>query len=206
MAARLLTALERAKDSYGEKCAAAKLALLSGLGRMRMRTAGEVMRLHEVLCFLRAYPDDAEVLAVVERMLARFHRRADLRQQRGRLADSGIAGTAIRYRFFWATACWFARRWPGLLQLDRDNVEAGQRIGAALPLLLTAPEAAALRQLDLLGFEAIDRIRNNAGVCVPAVIKLPGKLPQQQEEYWKAAMANPDYKIYANLYNMRSKI
>ena len=31
---------------------------------------------------------------------------------------------------------------------------------------------------------------------------IPGKLPQQQEEYWKAAMANPDYKIYANLYNI----
>ena len=31
---------------------------------------------------------------------------------------------------------------------------------------------------------------------------IPGKLPPQQEEYWKAAMANPDYKVYVNLYNI----
>ncbi len=31
---------------------------------------------------------------------------------------------------------------------------------------------------------------------------IPGKLPPQQEEYWKAAMANPDYKVYVNLFNI----
>jgi hypothetical protein len=162
MAANILTALERAKDNYGEGCAGTKLALLRRLGAMRLRTAHEVMRLHEALCFLRAYPDDAQVLVVIERMLARFDRRADLRQHRDKLADSGIAGTAIRSRFFWATACWFARRWPGLLKLDRDDDEAQQKIGAALPLLVTVAEAAALRQLDLPGFDAIDRLRANA--------------------------------------------
>ncbi len=162
MAAEVLTALEREKGSYGEECAVTKLALLRRLGRIRLRTARGVMRLHEVLCFLRAYPDDADVLAMALRMLAHFHRRADLKQHRDQLADSGIAGTAIRYRFFWATACWFARCWPGLLQLDRDNDEAGQRIGTALPLLLTVAEAAALRQLDLPGFDAIDRVRAKA--------------------------------------------
>jgi hypothetical protein len=162
MATSDLTALERAKDSYGNGCAAVKLALLRRLGNARLGTPREVLRLHEALCFLRAYPDDAAVLAAVERQLMRFDRRADLLQHRDQLADSGIAGTAICTRFFWATACWFARRWPRLLKLDRDDDEAGEKIGAALPLLLTAGEAAALRQLELPGFQAIDRLRAKA--------------------------------------------
>jgi len=31
---------------------------------------------------------------------------------------------------------------------------------------------------------------------------IPGELKPDQEKYWKAAMANPDYKVYANLYNI----
>ena len=158
-----LTALQRTKDRHGEGCAAVKLALLHTLAHAPLRTAAEVLRLHEALCFLRAYPDDATVLAMVERMLRRFHRRADLRQHREELADSGIAGTAIRYRFFWATARWFAERWPGSFKLDRDSDETGRKIAAALPLLLSPAEAAALRQLDLTGFAAIDRVRKGAG-------------------------------------------
>jgi hypothetical protein len=31
---------------------------------------------------------------------------------------------------------------------------------------------------------------------------IPGELPPEQEELWKRAMRNPDYKMYANLYNL----
>ena len=31
---------------------------------------------------------------------------------------------------------------------------------------------------------------------------VPGELPPEQDEYWRAAMANPDYRMYANLYNI----
>jgi hypothetical protein len=50
---------------------------------------------------VRAYPDNQAVLDQAERMLARFERRADLRRHRAALADTGIAGTAIHYVFFW---------------------------------------------------------------------------------------------------------
>src|SRR5450759_241594 len=98
-----LRALERSKDQYGAGCAEAKLVLLGRLARANLRSARAVKRLHEALCFLRAYPDDARVLAQAERMLARFAGRPDLRRARAALADTGIAGTAIRYRFFWST-------------------------------------------------------------------------------------------------------
>jgi len=157
MTTSTLRALERRKDRYGAGCADAKLALLRRLEHADLRSARAVRRLHELLCFLRAYPDDARLLAQVERMLARFERRPDL--ARAALADSGIAGTPIRYRFFWATLAWLAQRWPQRLGIDRGEAEVEDKLAAALPLLLTWAEAGALKQLDPPAFEALDRLR-----------------------------------------------
>ena len=159
MTSRILGELERSRDHYGADSAEAKLALLCRLERAELRSARAVFRLHEVLCFLRAYPDDARLLAQVERMLARFAARADLRRAREALTDTGIAGTAIRYRFFWSTLRWLARRWPERISIDRSETEIEEKLAAALPLLLTWAEAAALKELDPPGFAAIDRLR-----------------------------------------------
>ncbi len=157
--ASALAELEQAKTRYGEGCAETKLAMLGELEGARLRSARAVVRLHEILCFLRAYPDDARVLALVERMLEGFHRRADLRRHRAALADSGIAGTAIRYRFFWPTVRWLARRWPRQLVLERGNREPLERIRAALPLLVTEAERAWLKASGVSAYEALDRFR-----------------------------------------------
>jgi hypothetical protein len=160
MTTRHLGALERIKDHYGAGCVEAKLALLARLEHAQLRSAHSVMRLHEALCFLRAYPDDARLLERVERMLGRFERRADLGRARAALADSGIAGTVIRYPLFWSTVRWLARRWPGRIEIDRSDDEVADRLSAALPLLLTWGEASALKQLDLPAFAAMDRLRS----------------------------------------------
>jgi len=173
-----LAALERSKDRYGSGCAEAKLALLRRLERTQLRSARAVMRLHEALCFLCAYPDDARVLAQVERMLARFALRADLRRHREALADSGIAGTAIRYRFFWSTLRWLAQRWPQRIAIERNEADVADRLAAALPLLLDWAEAAAQKQLDTPVFAAIDRLRargeSAAAFLAGRIVAMPG--------------------------------
>ena len=162
MAARALATLERIKDDYRTGSSARKQALLTELARARLHTAGQVARLHEALCFLRAYPDDARVAARVERMLREFARRADLRRHRAALAGSGITGTTIRYRFFWPTARWLAYRWPAELRLDRNDVAAGDNIAGALPHLVTPPEAEWLREWEPEGYDALDALRGHA--------------------------------------------
>ena len=67
-----LAALERRRFEFGAAAAQAKLALLGRLARTRLGSARAVMRLHEALCFIRAYPDSAAVLAQVQAMLAAF--------------------------------------------------------------------------------------------------------------------------------------
>ena len=178
MTTATLRALERCKDRYGAGCGEAKLALLARLERADLRSAGSVARLHEALCFLRAYPDDARLLAQVERMLARFAARRDLARARAALADSGIAGTVIRYRFFWSTLRWLALRWPRHLAIDRSDGEVADRLASALPLLLTWGEAAALRQLEPPAFAALDRLRargeGDAAFLARRIAALPG--------------------------------
>ena len=159
MTTATLAALERLKDHYGAGSSASKLDLLARLERAQLRSSRSVFRLHEALCFLRAYPDDARVLAQVERMLARFAARADLKRNCEALTDTGIAGTAIRYRFFWPTACWLARCWPERMAIDRSETEIEDRLAAALPLLLSWGEAIALKEFDPPAFAAMDRLR-----------------------------------------------
>jgi hypothetical protein len=172
-----LTELEGLKDRFGPGCAEPKLRLLQRLARTPLRRARDVMRLHETLCFLRAYPDDERIDALVTRLLARFERRADLRRFRAELAHTGIAGTVLWFPFFWPSAQWIANRWPARLRFDRSDTEAGDSLTRALPLLVTAAEATALRELRLPGYRAIDRLRGaltDATFLVRRVAAMPG--------------------------------
>jgi len=173
---RDLTALARLKPRYGAGIAARRLRLLRRLDRQRLKDATAVQHLHELLCFLRAHPDDAAVAVQVERMLARFAQRADLRMHRDELAATGIAGTTHWFPYFWPTARWLAERWPALLQFDRSDKEAGDNLLKALPLLATPLEAGAIRERKLDGFAAIDRLRGkqaDAAFVLSRVAALP---------------------------------
>lgn len=144
-----LRSLERIHRRYGDGIAARKLRYLTRLARARLGSADAVHRLHEILVFLRAYPDGPEVLARVERMLATFDRREDLKRHAEALQDSGIAGTSILYRFFFETAQWLARRWPAQLEPVWEDLESPERLERALPLLVLFAETPGLDELDL---------------------------------------------------------
>lgn len=162
MSIALLRALEQLRHQSGADPAARRLELLRRLDRARLGSAAAVARLHEALCFLRAYPDDAAVLAQVRDMLAHFHRRADLRRHAAALADSGIAGTDITYPFFAATAERLCRGWPELLTVAWDEVDDLERIDSALQLLSLWAETPALDELPLDTAEWIDTLRGPA--------------------------------------------
>jgi len=176
MAMSAITDLERRRDRFDPASARVKLKRLRELQRTRLARAGQVERLHEVLCFMRAYPDNAGVLRAVEAMLARFDRRADLQAHRDALAYSGIAGTTIWFPFFYPTALWLAQHWPTRLVLDRTDMKAAESIADVLPALLTPIEAHGLRESKLPGFEALDAVRGrdtDATFLVRRVSALP---------------------------------
>ncbi|HEX9800803.1 MAG TPA: hypothetical protein VGC00_11615 [Thermoanaerobaculia bacterium] len=137
----LLAELAALRLRFGGEAAGAKRRLLAALASRRLATADDVLRLHDLLVFWRAYPDDAELLAAVERQLARFGRRADLRRCRRALADSGIAGCDIAYPFFYATAVRLAERYPDRLRVDWPAWEARGELEDLLHLLLPYSES-----------------------------------------------------------------
>jgi hypothetical protein len=137
-----LRELERSASFFG--AGAPKLELLHTLERKSLPRARDVERLHDLLCFLRAWPDGPELLAAVERMLARFDRRPDLRRHRTRLVNSGIAGTETRFRFFAATARWLARAHPDRLRVDWPEFEQARRLEDWLSLFAHYAESPGL--------------------------------------------------------------
>ncbi|HEX5854787.1 MAG TPA: hypothetical protein VFZ57_04135, partial [Thermoanaerobaculia bacterium] len=144
-----LAGLEGLRNARGGEAAAAKAACLAVLARRSLGGARAVERLHEALCFLRAYPDDAGILALVTGMLARFERRPDLRRHRSALEGTGIAGTAIRFPFFAGTARWIAARWGDRLTVDWRAFANREALERVFPLVSLWAEAPGLDELDL---------------------------------------------------------
>ena len=189
--AAALRRLEAARLEFA--CGAEKLRLLRGLERAHLHSARMVLRLHEQLCFMRAYPDDAELLALVEAMLERFAHRADLRRFRSALADTGIAGTAIHYRFFWPTARWLRRRWPEQLAIDWNALDDSSRLANALPLLATPLEATWLRTRLPAARDALEHLSGGpkypARFLIDRISSLPGN--DTTREYFCDALDIP---------------
>lgn len=156
-----LRSLDRIHRQYGPGLSGRKLVLLRRLARTRLASVGAVRQLHEILCFLRACPDDAALLAQVTLMLEAFSRRGDLRRFASRLESSGIAGTDIVYRFFPAMAEWLASRWPAQLHLDWGEIATAERdrVETWLEYLAHYAETPALDVLPLSLREWIRRMK-----------------------------------------------
>jgi hypothetical protein len=167
----LLRQLSRIKDQYGDDYASRKASLLRLLARRRLPSAKEVLGFHEILCFLRAYPDDREILAVVERLLDGFADRSDLRRFSKDLTDSGIAGTPINFSFFWFTAIWLARRWPNQIFVNWPDFENSRKLVDLLHLLLPYSETPALDDLEFPAREWIDQLKKHDDTDAAFIIR-----------------------------------
>ena len=159
MDTRILSRLETLRESFGPGTAAEKLALLRQLERGRLRSAASVHRLHECLCFLRAYPDNRAVLDQVDRMLQGFSKRSDLRRFRAALRDSGVAGADLVYPFYWPTADWLARAWPDRLHVEWKEFQGKDKLDKWLAPLMTYTETPALDMLSYTPREWVERLK-----------------------------------------------
>ncbi len=173
---RALGKLEKIRSAYGGEAAARKRALLSRLASARLATARQVFRLHEALCFLQAYPDDAEVLALVERMLSLFSSRRDVARHREALEGSGIGGTPTVCPFYAPTARWLARRWGGHLAVDWRNVDRKDDLDRLLPRLVLFAETPALDELDPGPRSWVRRLKGPAETDASFLIRRFGSL------------------------------
>lgn len=157
--AALLRDLEKLRNSFGPEFTRQKLELLTELEEVVLPNASQVLRLHEMLCFIRAYPDDPGVLAKVEEMLARFPARADLQNHAAELADTGLAGTSIHYEFYHQMASWLTSCWPERLSVDWGACESDAALEDSLSLLGLYCESPGLDDMGYSAREWIDLMK-----------------------------------------------
>jgi hypothetical protein len=158
-AAAALRGLEGIAPRFGEGLAGRKVELLASLERARLANARQVSRLHEVLCFLRALPDDADVLRQVEGMLERFDARADLRRHRAELEGSGIAGTDVRFVFYAQMARWLAGRFGDRLFVDWRELPKQSRLAERIYLWALEAETPGLDNARLSARQWVERMK-----------------------------------------------
>ena len=121
-----------------------KAALIEWLTRHPPAGLAGVVRLHDDLLFLRAFPDSPQVLAAVESALARFDRVVrGLGRARHRADDSGMTGTVTHGTYAFATAEWLESTFPGEAEIDWPAVSDEAAIDGLLrPALQRAEEDA----------------------------------------------------------------
>jgi len=121
---------------------AEKLRLLGALAGRRIAEPQGLLRLHEALCLLQAYPDDREVLTRVDEALAAFPARVRRlgAAARGRLDDSGIVGSSLDYPFGLPMARWLASRYPRHVDVVWADFDDDERLEDVLTLLVAKAE------------------------------------------------------------------
>ena len=137
MRMRALDQLEAMKGQFGSAAGARTAALLEKLGRAKFRDPAQLIRLHEVVLFLRAYPQSPSVKRLADQILFSFARR--LPRNHDPFADpdiSGIAGTIISTNFSYEFARSLLTRHPRSIAIDWENFEHRERVTPALKRLI----------------------------------------------------------------------
>jgi hypothetical protein len=136
---RLLDILDSAKRNF-DLPQAKIAATLSGLEKSKIDNAADLIRLHESLLFMRAYPRGPRLSKQVERMLKKFaklvHELIDADADVSALDDaevSGIASGSVTSNFSYAIVRWLVAKFPAQLSIDWEWFEEEDRFGATMP-------------------------------------------------------------------------
>jgi hypothetical protein len=137
---RLLSDLENSRYRFGRAEAASLLKLLARARAARLDDVASLIRFHEVLLVLRAFPPSAGVLRSSEQLLANVWKRvARLRKMGAEMDDfdplevSGIAGTVMQDALGFDLARWLVARLPGKIEIAWDDFDDERAMGAVWP-------------------------------------------------------------------------
>jgi len=138
-----LETLDEAKQDFSVRGHLRIERLLRILSRATLDSPDELLKYHETLLFLRAYPHTAAVLKLTERELSSFPKR--VRELRDAGVDvvglehpeiSGIAGIGLSDSFSYYIVNWLVHHQQGRVFLDEDWVEDENRLPSLLNKLI----------------------------------------------------------------------
>jgi hypothetical protein len=126
--------LESWKSRFGGPGTRKLQRLLAQVAAHRFRTPADLIRLHETLLFLRAYPRSPAVARLADRILFSFADRVagcDISAFE-EPEVSGIAGTSLCAVFSYAVARRLAARHPRSIEIGWDRYDTADKLGPAL--------------------------------------------------------------------------
>ena len=136
----LLTDLEAAKNNFRQAAASTTVELLKKASRASFRDSKSLLRFHEAMLFLRAFPQSASVVSSTEKLLDTFHERMEkIRALGADMSDfddfdtSGIAGTTMQDTLSFEAARWLVRRIPRHVTIAWKDYEEERAMGATWP-------------------------------------------------------------------------
>ena len=136
----MLDQLDKLKTQFGPAATKRVRTLLERLARKKFRDADSLIRFHELLLFLRAYPHDAATLRLTKQQLRTFAERvAELRagdvdvSSLGHPDVSGIAGTSVTDTFSFYIVRWLVQCYPAQLSIYWDWFESENRLAETWP-------------------------------------------------------------------------
>lgn len=153
---QLLSELEGSKRRFGADNAARLERLLRSLARRRFHDSDPLIRFHEALLFIRAYPQSRAVLRLADKLLASFGDRLDrLRSssedmtQFDYIENSGIAGTTLHGMYSYGIARWLVERHRASVEVDWERLERKERLGTHLPRLIPLLDEDSLTEANI---------------------------------------------------------
>src|SRR5256714_1138778 len=139
---KALDNLEESKRVFGEGDAELQ-KLLRVLAKSKFTDAESLIRFHEALLFIRAYPSSARAARQADQILNTFAARVQLLRDSdmdtSALDDpevSGIAGGSVTSNFSYAIVRWLVAKYPAQVSIDWDWFEEEDRFGATMPRFL----------------------------------------------------------------------
>lgn len=139
-----LERLEALKRRFGASDSRRAEKNLSTLARHRFTDAASLIRFHETLLFMRAYPHSPAILKKTDEILASFARRIEQLRASGAedlyaLTEpevSGIAGTSFSAIWGYDIVRHLAARHPSRVEIDWEDYEDDATLIAVLKLML----------------------------------------------------------------------
>jgi len=151
---RRLSELEEVRYLFGRGAGARVVGLLRAVQRASFPDAKSLIRFHEALMFLRAFPQSPAVVRKAEGLLNTFWKRVEALRQSGDMDEfdplevSGIAGTQMADTLSFDVARWLVGRLPGKVEIEWEEWDEGRVMAAVLPRFLPLLEDDALVEAD----------------------------------------------------------
>ena len=153
---RLLNQLSELRDQFGARHAEKIAAAIRRLGRQHFANGESLIRYHELLLFLRAYPQSPAIVRATEAQLRTFPERvarlADHGADLSALGDpgvSGIAGMAVTDTFSFDIVRWLVKRYSTRSVFYWDWFEDENRLAETWPRFMPLLEEDSLVEANV---------------------------------------------------------